>query len=119
LHLLAQTFRDRRPVFLPVASKRMRGVTFVGLPTGRLGVERIDLYQFHWPDETGILVWPGVSRAIGGARTPQQVDGWIEASSITLTPPDLAEIASAIRRTRAGAGPVEHGKSRARGQRAA
>lgn len=23
---------------------------------GRLGVERIDLYQFHWPDETGTAV---------------------------------------------------------------
>jgi aryl-alcohol dehydrogenase-like predicted oxidoreductase len=66
-----------------------------------------------------ILAWPGVSGAIVGGRTPQQVDGWIEAASITLTPPDLAEVASAIRRTRAGAGPVEHGKSRARGQRAA
>ena len=22
----------------------------------RLGIERIDLYQFHWPDETGVPV---------------------------------------------------------------
>src|SRR5437660_5378228 len=37
LHLLAQTFRERRPVFPPMASKRTRGATFMGLPTGRLG----------------------------------------------------------------------------------
>src|SRR3982075_3035553 len=31
----------------------------------RLGVERIDLYQFHWPDETGTLVeesWAEMAR---------------------------------------------------------
>ena len=66
-----------------------------------------------------ILAWPGVTGAIVGARTPQQVDGWIEAASITLAPWDLEEIASAIRRTRAGAGPVVHRKPRARHQRAA
>jgi aryl-alcohol dehydrogenase-like predicted oxidoreductase len=55
------------------------------------------------------LAWPGVTGAIVGARTTQQVDGWIAAASITLTPQDLEEIAAAIRRTRAGAGPVERG----------
>src|SRR5262249_56169585 len=45
----------------------------------RLGVERIDLYQFHWPDETGTpveeswatmarLVEEGKIRAAGGWR---------------------------------------------------
>jgi aryl-alcohol dehydrogenase-like predicted oxidoreductase len=52
------------------------------------------------------LAWPGVTGAIVGARTPKQVDGWIGAASITLTPQDLEEIAAAIRRTRAGAGPT-------------
>ena len=31
------------------------------------------------------LAWPGVTGAIVGARTPAQVDGWIDAASITLT----------------------------------
>lgn len=53
------------------------------------------------------LAWPGVTGAIVGARTPKQVDGWIEAASITLTEQDLDEIASAIRQTKAGAGPVQ------------
>jgi aryl-alcohol dehydrogenase-like predicted oxidoreductase len=52
------------------------------------------------------LAWPGVTGAIVGARTPKQVDGWIGAASITLTQQDLDEIASAIRQTKAGAGPV-------------
>jgi len=56
------------------------------------------------------LAWPGVTGAIVGARTPEQVDGWIGAASIALTEPDLDEIASAIRRTRAGAGPARPGE---------
>jgi aryl-alcohol dehydrogenase-like predicted oxidoreductase len=53
------------------------------------------------------LAWPGVTGAIAGARTPEQVDGWIDAAWITLTPKDLGEIASAVRRTGSGAGPAE------------
>src|SRR5256885_5371670 len=32
--------------------------------------------------------WPGVSGASGGARSPQQVDGWISAGNLTLQPAD-------------------------------
>ncbi len=52
------------------------------------------------------LSWRGVSGAIVGARSPDQVDGWIAAGSLTLEPRDLAEIASALERTQAGAGPT-------------
>src|ERR1700688_4114343 len=51
------------------------------------------------------LAWPGVTGAIVGARTPAQVDGWIQAASLELTAEDLQEIASAIKQTKAGAGP--------------
>ena len=51
------------------------------------------------------LAWPGVTGAIVGARTPTQVDGWIQAASLELTAADLQEIASAVERTKAGAGP--------------
>jgi aryl-alcohol dehydrogenase-like predicted oxidoreductase len=51
------------------------------------------------------LSWPGVSGAIVGARTPAQVDGWIEAASLQLTQSDLSEISTAIEKTEAGAGP--------------
>ncbi len=56
------------------------------------------------------LAWPGVSGAIVGARTPKQVDGWIGAASLVLTELDLDEIASAIRRAKAGAGPALPGQ---------
>ena len=52
------------------------------------------------------LAWPGVTGAIVGARTHAQVDGWIQAASLELTAADLEEIASAVKRTKAGAGPA-------------
>lgn len=51
------------------------------------------------------IAWPGVTAAIVGARSPQQVDGWIGAASLDLTAEDLDDIAAAIHRTGAGTGP--------------
>jgi aryl-alcohol dehydrogenase-like predicted oxidoreductase len=51
------------------------------------------------------LTWPGVTGAIVGARTPAQVDGWIQAASLELTASDRQKIASAVKLTKAGAGP--------------
>ncbi len=50
------------------------------------------------------LAWPGVTGAIVGARSPEQVDGWIDGGRIRLTDEELAEIAVAARR--AGTGPI-------------
>jgi aryl-alcohol dehydrogenase-like predicted oxidoreductase len=52
------------------------------------------------------LAWPGVTGAIVGARRPDQIDGWIGAGSLALTPDDLAEIAEAVTTTGAGEGPA-------------
>jgi len=52
------------------------------------------------------LAWPGITGAIVGARSPAQVDGWIDAASLELTGSDLDDIAAAIKRTGAGVGPV-------------
>ena len=52
------------------------------------------------------LSWPGVSGAIVGARSPQQVDGWITAGNLTLTQEDLDEIGGALVRIQAGVGPT-------------
>jgi aryl-alcohol dehydrogenase-like predicted oxidoreductase len=52
------------------------------------------------------LVWPGVTGAIVGARSAEQVDGWIGAATLELTAEDLDEIAKAIERTGAGSGPM-------------
>jgi aryl-alcohol dehydrogenase-like predicted oxidoreductase len=51
------------------------------------------------------LAWPAVSGAIVGARTPAQIDGWIQAAALQLTEDDLKEISTAITSTAAGAGP--------------
>ena len=52
------------------------------------------------------LACPGVTGAIVGARSAEQVDGWIAAGSLELDVSDLGEIAGALRRTAAGSGPV-------------
>jgi aryl-alcohol dehydrogenase-like predicted oxidoreductase len=53
------------------------------------------------------LSWKGVSGAIVGARSPSQVDGWIAGGDLPLEADDLAEIAAALERTQAGAGPLQ------------
>jgi len=52
------------------------------------------------------LAWPGITGAIVGARSPEQVDGWIGAATVQLSADDLREIESALERTEAGRGPV-------------
>lgn len=52
-----------------------------------------------------VLAWPGVTGAIVGARSPQQVEGWVDAAGINLSPLDLDEITKAIQQTKAGNGP--------------
>jgi aryl-alcohol dehydrogenase-like predicted oxidoreductase len=64
------------------------------------------------------IAWPGVTGAIVGARSPAQVDGWIAAGTLTLTPIDLDEIAAAIVRTGAGAGPTRPDAQRDRTRKA-
>ncbi|HEY7513403.1 MAG TPA: aldo/keto reductase, partial [Vicinamibacteria bacterium] len=52
------------------------------------------------------LAWPGVTGAIVGARSPEQVDGWIDAARLVLEDGDLDEIAAAVERSGAGTGPA-------------
>jgi aryl-alcohol dehydrogenase-like predicted oxidoreductase len=41
-----------------------------------------------------------------GARSPEQVDGWLRAASLVLGAEDLAAIAAAVQQTGAGSGPT-------------
>ena len=52
------------------------------------------------------LSCPGVDGAIVGARSPEQVEGWIGGGFRTLGSEDLDEIAAALEETGAGSGPV-------------
>ena len=58
-----------------------------------------------------LLAWPGLTAAIVGARSAQQVDGWIGGATLKLNANDLDEIAKAIDRTGAGSGPTRPGNS--------
>lgn len=52
------------------------------------------------------LAWPGVTGAIVGARSPEQVEGWLGAATLEFSLDDLDEIAQALGRTGAGSGPA-------------
>jgi aryl-alcohol dehydrogenase-like predicted oxidoreductase len=56
------------------------------------------------------LSWPAVSGAIVGARTPEQVDGWIGAAGVRLSDDDLAAIGSLLTEGGAGEGPTHPGR---------
>jgi aryl-alcohol dehydrogenase-like predicted oxidoreductase len=53
-----------------------------------------------------LLSWPGVTGAIVGPRSADQVDGWIGAGSLVLTEADLDEIEVALIELEAGSGPT-------------
>jgi aryl-alcohol dehydrogenase-like predicted oxidoreductase len=53
------------------------------------------------------LAWPGVTAAIVGARSPAQVDGWLDAATLELTAADMEEIGAVIARSGAGYGPAK------------
>ena len=52
------------------------------------------------------LSWPQVTGAIVGARTTEQVDGWIEGATVQLSERDLDVIAAAVIESGAGSGPA-------------
>ena len=53
------------------------------------------------------LTWPGVTAAIVGARSPEQVDGWVGGASVALAGKDLDEIADALADTGAASAPLD------------
>jgi aryl-alcohol dehydrogenase-like predicted oxidoreductase len=52
------------------------------------------------------LAWPGVTGAIVGARSPEQVDGWIGSADLALDAAELDAIAALLAGTGAGRGPT-------------
>jgi aryl-alcohol dehydrogenase-like predicted oxidoreductase len=52
------------------------------------------------------LAFPGVTGAIVGARSPEQVDGWLAAASTELTADDIQTVADAITAHGVGEGPL-------------
>ncbi|MEV8637084.1 aldo/keto reductase [Streptosporangium sp. NPDC051023] len=112
--LLSGTFTEDRAAALPSDDWRSREAEFQEPALSRnLALQEAlrPVAERHGVPVGAVAVawttaWPGVTAAIVGARTPEQVDGWLPAGSLSLTPEDLAELAAALRGTGAGSGPV-------------
>jgi len=111
--LLTDRFTEERVRTFPEDDWRRRSADFLPPKLGRNLALRDGLRPIaerHGTTVAGIaiawtLAWTGVTGAIVGGRTPEQVDGWIDAGSIDLTREDLDDIAGLIRKTGAGSGP--------------
>jgi aryl-alcohol dehydrogenase-like predicted oxidoreductase len=112
--LLTGSFTSERAAALPPDDWRSRSPDFTGEGLRRnlaLADALRPIAERHGTSVAAVavawtLAWPGVTGAIVGARSPAQVDGWIGAANLVLTPEDLREIAAAMERTGAGSGPV-------------
>jgi len=102
--LAADDWRRRSPEFRPPNLGRNLALRNALRPiAGRRGTT-VAALAVAWT-----LAWPGVTGAIVGARTPAQVDGWIDGATLRLTAEELDEVAAAVARTGAGAGPARPG----------
>lgn len=112
--LLSGRFSAERAAALPANDWRSRNAEFTGerlqrnlrlaealRPVAERHATSVAAVSIAW-----VLAWPGVTGAIVGARSPQQVDGWLDAAKLELDARDTAEIAAAIASSGAGSGPV-------------
>jgi aryl-alcohol dehydrogenase-like predicted oxidoreductase len=112
--LLTDQFTEERVRTFPEDDWRRRSPDFQPPRLGRNLALRDGLRPIAERHGTGVasiaiawtLAWTGVTGAIVGGRTPEQVAGWIDAGSIDLTREDLEEIGELLRKTGAGSGPV-------------
>ena len=94
-------WRRRSPQFQEPALSRNLALRDALRPIARRRDTSVAAVAVAWA-----IAWPGVTGAIVGARSPEQVDGWIDAARIELTAEDLDEIAAALEQTGAGTGPT-------------
>jgi aryl-alcohol dehydrogenase-like predicted oxidoreductase len=112
--LLSGTFTLERAVGLPDDDWRSRSPEFRGELLRRnldLAAALTPIAERHGTSVGAVavawtLAWPGVTGAIVGARRPSQIEGWLPAASLELSAADLDEVAAALERTGAGAGPT-------------
>ncbi len=112
--LLSGSFSAARAAALPANDWRSRNAEFTGEALSRNlmvaeAMREVAVWHGATPAAVAVawtLAWPGVTAAIVGARSPSQVDGWIDAATVSLTVPDIQLIASAIERSGAGYGPI-------------
>ena len=97
--MAADDWRRRSPQFQEPALSRNLALRDALRPIARRHDTSVAAIAVAWT-----IAWPGVTGAIVGARSPEQVDGWIDAAGIDLTAHDLDEIATALEGTGAGTG---------------
>ncbi len=94
-------WRKRSPNFVEPALSRNVALRDALEPIARRHETTVSAVALAWAAS-----WPGVTAAIVGARSPEQVDGWIGGGSLALTDQDRAEIEQALESTSAGSGPI-------------
>jgi aryl-alcohol dehydrogenase-like predicted oxidoreductase len=99
--LAPDDWRRRSPEFKPPKLARNIALRDALRPVARRYHTTVSAVAIAWT-----LAWPGVTGAIVGARTPDQVDGWLDAASLELDSSDLDGIARAVAETGAGLGPA-------------
>ena len=110
--LLSGAFTSERAAALPANDWRSRNDNFRGAALARNLAVADAMRNIAQRRETSVaavavawtLAWPGVTGAIVGARRPGQVDGWLDAASLSLSPAEMAAIGAVIERTGAGSG---------------
>lgn len=80
-------WRRKSPAFTTDLDANLAVAATLGLVAERHGVAKAAA-AVAWT-----LGFPGVTAAIVGARTPGQIDGWLPAATLTLTPEDYCEVA--------------------------
>ncbi|AEE66443.1 aldo/keto reductase [Bordetella pertussis] len=112
--LLSGAFSAERAAALPEGDWRARNAEFMA-PRLAANLEFADalkpIAQHHGASVGAIavawaLAWPGVTGAIAGARSAEQVDGWLGAATLELDSDDMRQIADALARTGVGGGPL-------------
>jgi aryl-alcohol dehydrogenase-like predicted oxidoreductase len=98
--LAPDDWRRKSPEFQPPKLQANLALRDALVPIARRRGVSVGAVAIAWT-----LAWPGVTGAIVGARSPEQVDGWIGAANLALDDPELDAIAAALDTTGAGAGP--------------
>ena len=99
--MAADDWRTRSANFQTPKLERNIALRDALLPIARRHDTTVSALAIAWT-----LVWPGLTGAIVGARSAEQVDGWITAATLELRAEDLDDITRAIEKTGAGAGPT-------------
>jgi aryl-alcohol dehydrogenase-like predicted oxidoreductase len=107
--VLTEAFSKQRALSLPAEDWRRRSEHFQEPALTRNLAVRDALRPIAARHRTSVsavaVAWatsfPGVTGAIVGARSPEQIDGWFDALSLQLTAEDLAVIQAAGSRLQA------------------